>query len=67
MYSIIYFPQPLHKGAIYEIKLMRGDQYLTCSQDRTIMLVDIAAHKVLKTLKGHTDSVYSILPIFKGE
>ena len=46
---------------------MRGDQYLTCSRDETIMLVDIAAHKVLKTLKGHTNIVWSILPIFKGE
>ena len=61
------FSQPLHKGGIWEIKLMGDDQYLTCSQDNTIMLVDIAAHKVLKTLKGHTSYVWSILPIFKGE
>ena len=60
------FPQPLHKGAICEIKLMGDDQYLTCSGDSTIMLVHIY-HKLFKTLQGHTGSVLSILPIFKGE
>ena len=60
------FPQPLHKGVILEIKLMGEDQYLTCSRDNTIMLVDIY-HTLFKTLQGHTDVVYSILPIFKGE
>ena len=60
------FPQPLHKGAIWEIKLMGGDQYLTCSWDNNIMIVDIY-HKLFKTLQGHTGYVSSILPIFKGE
>ena len=60
------FPYKLHRGRIFEIKLLRGDQYLTCSRDKTIMLVDIY-HKLFKTLKGHTDFVWAILPIFKGE
>ena len=60
------FPQPLHQRGICEIKLMGGDQYLTCSQDETIILVDIY-HKLFKTLQGHTSDVVSILPIFKGE
>ena len=60
------FPQPLHKRAILEIKLMGGDQYLTCSGDRTIMLVHIY-HKLFKIIQGHTGYVSSILPIFRGE
>ena len=57
----------LHEGWISEIRSVGEDKYLTCSVDTTIKLVNIATQKVLRTLRGHRDYVYSILPILLDE
>ena len=57
----------LHQGRILQIKGLKDDIYVTCSHDKSIKIVNVVTKKVLQTLLGHTDWVYSILPIFTEE
>ena len=57
----------LHQGSINQIKELKEDIYVTCSEDKSIKIVNIATKKVLQTLLGHTSYVNSILPIFTEE
>ena len=54
----------LHEDWIKQIKGIKDDIYVTCSVDNSIKIVNVVTKKVLQTLRGHTGSVYSILPIF---
>ena len=54
----------LHKNWIIQIKGIKDDIYVTCSNDKSIKIVNIITKKVLQTLRGHTEYVRSILPIF---
>ena len=54
----------LHEDWINQIKGIKDDIYVTCSDDNSIKIVNVVTKKVLQTLRGHTDWVYSILPIF---
>ena len=57
----------LHQGRIMQIKELKDDIYVTCSQDKSIKIVNVVTKKVLQTLLGHTDWVRSILPRFTEE
>ena len=57
----------LHKDCINQIKTLNNNIYVTCSDDKSIKIVNIVTKKVLRTLLGHTGYVYSILPIFAEE
>ena len=57
----------LHQGEIMQIKGIKDDIYVTCSFDKSIKIVNVVTKKVIQTLLGHTDRVWSILPIFAEE
>ena len=57
----------LHQGEIRQIKELKDDIYVTCSDDESIKIVNVVTKKVLQTLLGYTRCVNSILPIFAEE
>ena len=57
----------LHGKCIMQIKELKDDIYVTCSDDKSIKIVNVVTKKVLRTLLGHTICVMSILPIFAEE
>ena len=57
----------LHGEMIMQMKEIKQDIYVTCSEDKSIKIVNIATQKVLHTLLGHTFYVNSILPIFSAD
>ena len=66
-YALSPLIDKLHQGWITQIKELKDDVYVTCSQDKSIKIVNVVTKKVLQTLLGHTDCVCSILPIFAEE
>ena len=66
-YALSPLIHQLHQGRIMQIKELKDDIYVTCSEDKSIKIVNVVTKKVLQTLLGHTDCVRSILPIFAEE
>ena len=66
-YALSPLIDKLHQGYIMQIKELKDDIYVTCSYDKSIKIVNVVTKKVLQTLLGHTDTVWSILPIFAEE
>ena len=66
-YALSPLIHQLHQGSINQIKELKDDIYVTCSEDKSIKIVNVVTKKVLQTLLGHMSWVNSILPIFAEE
>lgn len=56
-----------HKKSIYKVVFMEDEkEFVTCSDDSTIMIWNTTNGQVLKTLTGHTDRIWAIIKLRDG-
>ena len=59
--------QTSHKKSIYKVVFLDEEkQFVTCSDDSSIMLWNTASGESIKTLQGHTDRIWTIIKLKDG-
>ena len=66
-YALTTLIAKLHSWNIMGIREIKQDIYATCSEDKSIKIVNVATQKVIHTLEEHSGWVTSILPIFSED
>ena len=55
-----------HSGVVCNVKFLNENQIVTCSDDKTIKIWDIATGECIKTFLGHSELVRRILILSCG-
>lgn len=56
-----------HKKSIYKIIFLEDEnEFVTCSDDATIIIWDLKTGKEIRTLTGHTDRIWTIIKLRDG-
>ena len=54
----------LHHGGIKQVRVVSDITVITSSADTTIQIYNLKTNLVLRTLRGHSGAVVSVLPLF---
>lgn len=56
-----------HKKSIYKVVFMEDEkEFVTCSDDATIVIWDLKSGESLRTLTGHTDRIWTLIKLRDG-